>query len=158
MGKSVKEFALGFPVVFIVAVLAYILASQVNLKAWGLEYVVWALLIGFLVSNTIGTPKIVLKAAETEFFIKTGLVLLGSTVLINKMLLIGIPGIFVTWCVTPIVLITTYWFGQKILKIESKSLNITISADMSVSGVSAAIAAASASKAKKEELTLAVGI
>lgn len=158
MGKSVKEFALGFPVVFIVAVLAYILASQVNLKAWGLEYVVWALLIGFLVSNTIGTPKIVLKATETEFFIKTGLVLLGSTVLINKMLLIGIPGIFVTWCVTPIVLITTYWFGQKILKIESKSLNITISADMSVSGVSAAIAAASASKAKKEELTLAVGI
>ena len=158
MGKSVKEFALGFPVVFIVAVLAYILASQVNLKAWGLEYVVWALLIGFLVSNTIGTPKIVLKASETEFFIKTGLVLLGSTVLINKMLLIGIPGIFVTWCVTPIVLITTYWFGQKILKIESKSLNITISADMSVSGVSAAIAAASASKAKKEELTLAVGI
>lgn len=158
MGKSVKEFALGFPVVFIVAVLAYIFASQVNLKAWGLEYVVWALLIGFLVSNTIGTPKIVLKASETEFFIKTGLVLLGSTVLFNKILLIGIPGIFVTWCVTPVVLITTYWFGQKILKIESKSLNITISADMSVSGVSAAIAAAGASKAKKEELTLAVGI
>lgn len=158
MGKSVKEFAIGFPVVFIVAVLAYIFASQVNLKAWGLEYVVWALLIGFLVSNTIGTPKIVLKASETEFFIKTGLVLLGSTVLFNKILLIGIPGIFVTWCVTPVVLITTYWFGQKILKIESKSLNITISADMSVSGVSAAIAAAGASKAKKEELTLAVGI
>jgi uncharacterized membrane protein YadS len=40
----------------------------------------------------------------------------------------------------------------------SKTLNITISADMSVCGVSAAIATAAASRAKKEELTLAIGL
>jgi uncharacterized membrane protein YadS len=40
----------------------------------------------------------------------------------------------------------------------SKTLNITISADMSVCGVSAAIATAAACKAKKEELTLAIGL
>ena len=78
--------------------------------------------------------------------------------MLGKILLIGIPGIFVTWVVTPIVLITTYWFGQKIIKIPSKTLNITISADMSVSGVSAAIATAAACRAKKEELTLSVGM
>lgn len=83
---------------------------------------------------------------------------MGATILMNKILLIGIPGIFVTWIVTPIVLITTFWFGQKILKIESPTLNMVISADMSVSGVSAAISAAAACRAKKEELTLAVGI
>jgi uncharacterized membrane protein YadS len=55
-------------------------------------------------------------------------------------------------------LITTFWFGQQILKIPSKTLNITMSADMSVCGVSAAIATAAACRAKKEELTLAVGI
>ncbi|MBW1898842.1 MAG: putative sulfate exporter family transporter, partial [Deltaproteobacteria bacterium] len=38
------------------------------------------------------------------------------------------------------------------------TLNMTISADMSVCGVSAAIATASACRAKKEELTLAVGL
>lgn len=158
MGKSVKDFLLGFPAVFILATISYFLAAQTDLKAWGLEYVLWAIVLGLLISNTVGTPKAVQSAAQTEYFIKTGLVLLGSTILMNKVLLIGIPGIFVTWVVTPMVLITTFWFGQKILKIESKSLNITISADMSVSGVSAAIAAAAASKAKKEELTLAVGI
>jgi uncharacterized membrane protein YadS len=42
--------------------------------------------------------------------------------------------------------------------VPSKTLNITISADMSVCGVSAAIATASACRAKKEELTLAVGL
>ena len=44
------------------------------------------------------------------------------------------------------------------LKFPSKTLNITISADMSVCGVSAAIATAAACRAKKEELTLAVGL
>jgi uncharacterized membrane protein YadS len=158
MGHSVKQFLLGFPAVFLVATLAYFLAAQSQLKAWGLEYVLWAIILGFLVSNTVGTPKLILAAARPEYFIKTGLVLLGSTILMNKILLIGIPGVVVTWVVTPIVLISTFWFGQKILKIESPELNITISADMSVSGVSAAIAAGAASRAKKEEITLAIGI
>lgn len=158
MGKPVGQFLLGFPFVFLVAVLAYFLAAQSTFKAWGLEYVLWAIILGFLVSNTIGTPKWIMPAVQTEYYIKTGLVLLGSTILIGKIFLIGIPGIFVTWVVTPIVLIVTYWFGQNILKIESKTLNITVSADMSVCGVSAAIATAAACRAKKEELTLAVGI
>jgi len=64
----------------------------------------------------------------------------------------------VAWVVTPIVLITTFIFGQKVLKMESPTLNITISADMSVCGVSAAIATAAACRAKKEELTLAIGL
>jgi uncharacterized membrane protein YadS len=158
MGRPVKDFLLGFPAVFLIATLSYWLAANAQLRAWGLEYVLWAIILGFLISNTVGTPKAILAAAQTEFYIKTGLVLLGSTILMNKILLIGIPGIFVTWVVTPCVLVGTFWFGQKILKMESASLNITISADMSVSGVSAAIAAAAASRAKTEELTLAVGI
>ncbi|MFQ3574138.1 MAG: putative sulfate exporter family transporter [Thermodesulfovibrionales bacterium] len=158
MGRNIGKFLLGFPIVFILAVLAYMLAAQATFKAWGLEYVLWAIILGFLISNTIGTPKWLLEAAQTEYYIKTGLVLLGSSILINKILLIGIPGFFVTWVVTPIVLIVTYWFGQNILKMTSKTLNITVSADMSVCGVSAAIATAAACRAKKEELTLAVGM
>jgi len=62
-----------------------------------------------------------MPAVQTEYYIKTGLVILGASILIGKILLIGIPGISVTWVVTPIVLITTFWFGQKILKIPSKT-------------------------------------
>ena len=158
MRKNLGKFLLGFPVVFILAVLAYMLAAQSTIKAWGLEYVLWAIIIGFTISNTIGTPRWLLESALVEYYIKTGLVLLGASILINKILLIGIPGVFITWVVTPIVLIVTFIFGQRVLKMESKTLNITISADMSVSGVSAAIATAAACRAKKEELTLAVGL
>ena len=158
MGRSVRKFAVGFAFVFLVATLAQLFAAQANIADAGLGYAAWAILFGLLISNTIGTPGWVKPAVLTEYYIKTGLVLLGAEILFGKIVTIGIPGIFVAWVVTPIVLVCTYVFGQKVLKIPSKTLNITISADMSVCGVSAAIATAAACRAKKEELTLAVGL
>ncbi|MCG8471354.1 MAG: YeiH family protein [Desulfobacterales bacterium] len=158
MGEKFTAFAKGFAFVFAVAVVSYVASSNATMKHYGIGYAAWAIAFGMIVSNTIGTPKWVMPAVQTEYYIKTGLVLLGAEVLFSKVLSIGIPGIFVAWVVTPIVLISTYWFGQKVLKIESKTMNMTISADMSVCGVSAAIATASACRAKKEELTLAVGL
>ncbi len=158
MDGSAKQFFMAFPAVFIVAVLAYFLGKHEFSDAWGFNYVIWAILLGLLISNTVGTPKWMMPACHTEYYIKTGLVLLGATILVNKILLIGPPGIICTWGVTPWVLIGTYAFGQKVLKIESRTLNMVISSDMSVSGVSAAIASAAACRAKKEELALAIGI
>lgn len=158
MGQGFGKFVAGFPVVFVLAVLAYMAETQALMKYWGFGFPLWAIVFGLIISNTIGTPKWVQPAVATEFFIKTGLVLLGAEILFNKILAIGKPGIFVAWICTPITLILTYWFGQKIIKMPSKTLNITISADMSVCGVSAAIATAAACRAKKEELTLAIGL
>ncbi|MDL2314119.1 YeiH family protein [Desulfovibrio sp. OttesenSCG-928-C14] len=158
MGTSFATFAKGFVFVFIVAVLAFLMGSQAWMKKYGVGSEAWAIAIGMLIANTVGTPKFVKPALQTEFYIKTGLVLLGAEVLFDKIVAIGIPGIFVAWVVTPTVLILTFIFGQKVLKIESPTLNITISADMSVCGTSAAIATAAACRAKKEELTLAIGL
>ena len=155
---EVAKFIPGFFGVFIIAVLAYVAAGQSTMKEYGIGYAAWAILFGLIISNTIGTPKWMMKAVQTEYYIKTGLVLLGGEILFGKILSIGIPGIFVAWVVTPIVLVTTFIFGQKIIKMPSPTLNMTISADMSVCGVSAAIATAAACRAKKEELTLAIGL
>ena len=158
MGKPFGRFVVGFFFVFVIAVLAYTAEVQHTMKAYGFGFPLWAIVFGMLISNTVGTPAWVKPAVQTEYYIKTGLVLLGAEVLFGKILSIGLPGIFVAWVVTPIVLTATYWFGQRVLRFPSKTLNITISADMSVCGVSAAIATASACRAKKEELTLAVGL
>ncbi|TIH15897.1 putative sulfate exporter family transporter [Marinifilum sp. JC120] len=153
-----KQFLKGFGLVFVIAVASYLMSNQATMKQYGIGYAAWAIAIGLVISNTIGTPSWAKKALQVEFFIKTGLVLLGAEVLFNKVVAIGIPGIFVAWVVTPVVLITTFIFGQKVIKVPSKTLNMVISADMSVCGTSAAIAAAAACKAKKEELTLAIGL
>lgn len=157
-GNSARAFLKAFPCVFLLGILAYTMAGQNVVKAYNLEYALWALVVGLVISNTIGTPQFLKSATLTEFYIKTGLVLLGAEVLMSRLLALGLPGIFVAWVVTPIVLVSTYVFGQKVLKIPSRSLNMVISADMSVCGVSAAIATAAACKAKKEELSLAIGL
>jgi uncharacterized membrane protein YadS len=158
MGQRVGTFPLAFLIVFLLAVLAFVLAGQKVIKHYNLEYALWALLVGLIISNTIGTPGWLRPAVRTEFYIKTGLVLLGAEVLLNRLLSLGVPGVFVSWVVTPIVLISTYIFGQRVLRIKSRSLNMVISADMSVCGVSAAVATAAACRAKREELSLAVGL
>jgi uncharacterized membrane protein YadS len=158
MGTSFKDFAIGFIFVYGMTVVAWFFSYQATMKYYGIGYAFWAIFLGMLVSNTIGTPKWAMPAVQTEYYIKTGLVLLGAKILFEKIITIGTAGIFVAWVVTPTVWLVTYWFGQKIIKMPSKRLNAVICSDMSVCGVSAAIAAASACKAKKEELTLAVGL
>jgi uncharacterized membrane protein YadS len=158
MGEQFRRFLPAFAGVFILAVGAYALAEQQVVKHYNLEYALWALVVGLLISNTLGTPRFLRPAVRTEFYIKTGLVLLGAEVLFHQLLSLGLPGIFVAWVVTPVVFVGTYWFGQYVLGITSRSLNLVLSADLSVCGVSAAIATAAACRAKKEELSLAIGI
>lgn len=152
------DFLFAFPVVFMLAALAHLLAGQAIVKYYSLSYALWALAAGLLIANTVGTPRFLQPAVRTELYIKTGLVILGAEVLLSKLLALGVPGIFVAWVVTPTVLVTTFWFGQRILRIASPTLNMVISADMSVCGVSAAIATAAACRAKKEELSAAIGL
>jgi uncharacterized integral membrane protein (TIGR00698 family) len=158
LGRARRGFAAGLVVVLALSTIAYVLSGQSTINNLSLEYALWALVVGLLISNTVGTPAWLGSAAMTEFYIKTGLVIYGAEILFGELLALGLPGICVAWIVTPVVLITTFWFGQKVLKIESATLNMVISADMSVCGVSAAIATSAACRAKKEELSLAIGM
>ena len=158
MGYNFVSYFIGFLAVFALACLANVLGGYKPTAQYGVNGEIMAIVVGMTIANTIGTPKWIKPAVQVEYDIKAGLGLLGAEGLVNKILAIGIPGIFVAWVVTPIVLCGTYIFGQKVLKMPSKTLNITISADMSVCGTSAAIAVAAACRAKKEELTLSVGL
>ena len=158
MGGSIILHQAGFFALFLLAVLSYFLANQTGIRAAGVGYAFWALLIGLVISNTVGTPDWLKPALRSELYIKTGLVLLGTEILFNRILNLGPPGLFVAWLVTPTVIFFMYRFGTRVLKIASPSLVIVIAAATSVCGVSAAIAVAAAARAKKDELTLAVGM
>jgi uncharacterized membrane protein YadS len=158
MGEKPLRFLGGFVVVFALSAVSYFVASQGAIKAYGLPYALWALALGLVVSNTVGTPKWLLAGSRTELFIKTGLVLLGAEILFGKIIVLGSRGLMVAWFVTPCVLVFMYFFGTRILKMTSKALVVIVAAATSVCGVSAAIATAAAARAKKEELTLAVGM
>lgn len=157
-GEEARRFLVGFPVIFVLAVLAYVLGNQVTLKQYGFNDVIWALIFGLFISNVLGKPKWLIPALQTELFIKTGLVVMGAEILFNRVLTLGFYGLGVAWTVPPIALIFMYIYGVKRLKMQDKSLVATIAACTSVCGVSAAIATGAATKAKKEEISMAVSI
>jgi uncharacterized membrane protein YadS len=55
-----------------------------------IEYVLWAILIGLAISNTVGVPEIFRAGVATcEFWLKAGIVLLGSRFLLGDVLKLG---------------------------------------------------------------------
>ena len=82
----------------------------------------------------------------------------AATVMFSNIKKFGLYGLGIAWFVTPIVIIFMWIFGTKVLKMRNKRMVITIAAATSVCGTSAAIATAAACKAKKTDLTFAVGM
>jgi hypothetical protein len=154
---KLSSFAPAFLLFSILGLAAQIISKQHFIGTYGLEYVLWALIIGLIISNTIGVPKFLEPAIKTEMYIKTGLVLLGAEILFARILNLGIQGLFLAWGVTPIVLFIMYKYGTSVLKL-GKTLTVIMAAATSVCGVSAAIAVAAATKARKELLTLTISI
>ena len=156
-GESVKKYIPAFIGLFVIAFVVRLISAEFTLNRY-LEWAFWALLVGLLISNTVGVPKWLKPAIKTEFYIKTRLVIMGCSVLFSNIAKFGLYGLGIAWIVTPIVIIFMWWLGTKILKIDNKPLVITLASATSVCGTSAAIATAAASKAKKDDLSIAVSI
>lgn len=156
-GESAKKYLPAFFAVMALAVLVRIISAEFTLNRY-LEWAFWALLVGLLVSNTCGTPSWMKPAIKTEFYIKTGLVIMGFSVLFSNIAKFGLYGLGIAWIVTPIVIIFMWWFGTKVLKIDNKPMVITMATATSVCGTSAAIATGAASRCKKEDLGMVISI
>ena len=156
-GEKLKKFIPAFIALFVLAVVVRLISAEFTLNRY-LEWAFWALIVGLLISNTVGVPNWLKPAIRTEFYIKTGLVIMGFSVLFSNIAKFGLYGLGIAWIVTPIVIIFMWWFGTKVLKIGNKPLVITMASATSVCGTSAAIATGAASRCKKEDLGLAISI
>ena len=156
-GGKIREYLPAFAVLFILAVGVRLISAEFTLNRY-LEWAFWALIIGLLISNTVGVPNWLRPAIRTEFYIKTGLVVMGFSVLFSNIARFGLYGLGIAWIVTPIVIIFMWWFGTRVLKIDNKPLVITLASATSVCGTSAAIATGAAAGAKKSDLGIAISI
>ena len=156
-GESVKKFIPAFIGLFVISVIVRLVSAEFTLNRY-LEWAFWALLIGLLISNTVGIPNWLRPAIRTEFYIKTGLVIMGFSVLFSNIAKFGLYGLGIAWIVTPIVIIFMWWLGTKVLKIDNKPMVITLAAATSVCGTSAAIATGAAAGAKKNDLSISISI
>ena len=156
-GESIRKFVPAFIALFVVALVVRLISAEYTLNRY-LEWAFWALLVGLLIANTVGVPAWLRPAIRTEFYIKTGLVIMGFSVLFSNIAKFGLYGLGIAWIVTPIVIIFMWWLGTKVFKINNKPLVITLASATSVCGTSAAIATGAAAGAKKNDLSIAVSI
>ena len=156
-GGKIKEYIPAFAALFVLAIVVRLISAEFTLNRY-LEWAFWALIVGLLISNTVGVPTWLRPAIRTEFYIKTGLVVMGFSVLFSNIAKFGLYGLGIAWGVTPIVIIFMWWFGTKVLKIDNKPLVITIASATSVCGTSAAIATGAAAGARKNDLGIAISI
>ncbi|WP_035748742.1 YeiH family protein [Glycomyces sp. NRRL B-16210] len=121
--------------------------------AAAVEYPVYAIILGLLGGLVISLTGIRDKVSDgfrTEFFIKTGLVLLGASINLSVIARAAAPAIAQALIVVPLVFFFTWWLAGR-LGVDDK-LRALLSSAVSICGVSAAIAAAGAVRARKEQL------
>jgi uncharacterized membrane protein YadS len=151
IGGRAAAFLVGFPVVFALAWLARVLAGNGVFIDFGVEYVIFALLTGLLVSNTIGVPAWLKPAVQTEFYIKTGLVILGAGLLFMEVLQAGALGIVQALLVVTVIWYVCFWLARK-LKVDD-DFAAMLSSSVAICGVSAAIATCGAIQGDKKKLS-----
>nr|WP_315196093.1 putative sulfate exporter family transporter [uncultured Flavobacterium sp.] len=156
VGKSVKNFLLGFPVVYVLTVIALILAGNTFVKGLNLEAVIFSLAIGLSIGNFFKLPEWFRTALSTEIFVKIGLVLLGTSIIFSDILKAGSFGLIQALVVVLSVWYFAFWLCKK-LKVDEE-LTMMISSAVSICGVSAAIATSGAIKGDSKKLSYVISM
>lgn len=156
IGKSVKNFLLGFPIVYLLTVLALIIAGNTTIKGLNLEAVIFSLVIGLAIGNFFKLPEWFRTALSTEVFVKIGLVLLGTSVIFSDILKAGSLGLIQALVVVLSVWYFAFWLCKK-LKVDDE-LTMMISSAVSICGVSAAIATSGAIKGDSKKLSYVISM
>jgi uncharacterized integral membrane protein (TIGR00698 family) len=120
-----------------------------------IEYVLWAIVIGLGIANTVGVPKIFRAGIATyEFFLKLGIVLLGVRFLLGDVLKLGGISLIAVVLELTISIVLMTWLGN-VFKLSPK-LTSLLAIGSSICGVSAIIAAKGAINAKDEDASFAI--
>jgi uncharacterized membrane protein YadS len=154
-------------VVVVVGLAALVKYLDGNVPLWfptvnwvkSVEYPVYAIGVGLLGGAMIGALGIRSRLSfgiRTEFFIKTGLVLLGASINLNVLLKAAGPAIAQSLVLVTTVFLAT-WYLAGLLGLDMR-LRAILAAAVSICGVSAAIAAAGAVRAGKEQLAYVVSL
>jgi uncharacterized integral membrane protein (TIGR00698 family) len=150
-GGRVGSFMTGFPVVFLLGWLAQVLAGNATISGLGLEYVIFALVIGLVLGQTTSLRARFRESVQAEYFIKIGLVVLGASVLFGDLVNAGLLGIIQALVVVLSVWFFCFWLARK-LRVDDEFATLLSSA-VSICGVSAAIAACGAIQGDRRKLS-----
>src|ERR1700724_2242000 len=115
-----------------------------------IEYVLWAILLGLAIANTVGVPRIFRAGVATyEFWLKAGIVLLGVRFLLGDVLKLGGVSLALVAIELAVAIALMTLLGR-VFGLRPK-LTSLLAVGSSICGVSAIIAAKGAIDADEED-------
>ena len=120
-----------------------------------IEFVLWAIVIGLIIANTVGIPRIFAPGVATyEFWLKAGIVLLGSRFLLGDVLHLGGISLLLVAIALSLSLTFMHLLGRA-FKLKPK-LTSLLAIGSAICGVSAIIAAKPSIDADDEDASYAI--
>src|ERR1700732_4775555 len=156
LGIKITRFLPAFLLLFLAAGSIYFLGLWDQAAHYNLEPPLVALGLGLLISNTLGVPRWLDPGLRVEFYIKTGIVLLGASLPLTLIAWAG-PVAIVQAAIVSLATFGVIYFAAVRLGLDRR-LAATLGTGGAVCGVSGAIAVGGAVGAKKEEVSVAISL
>ncbi len=156
LGIRLAHFVPAFAVLFVVTTLIYALGLWDRAAYYSLEPPLVALLFGLIVSNLFTLPTWLHSALRVEFYVKTGIVLLGAGVPLALIVWAG-PVAIVQAAIISLTTFATIYFVANKLGLDRR-LAAVLGVGGAVCGVSASIAVGGAVGAKKEQVSVSITV
>ncbi len=157
MGRNLRQFIPGFIILFLGSTVVFYLSTWDLAKKADLGAPLLALLVGLVIGNIIKLPEWFQTSLLTEYYIKTGIVLLGATLPLTLIFNAGPIAFLQATIVSVCTWLTIFFAATRIFGLE-KQFGAVLGAGGAVCGVSASIAVGGAVKAKKDHIAISIAI
>jgi len=154
LGYKAREFIPAFTLLYVLSLAIFVLGQWASANRYNLEPPLVALVLGLLISNFGGLPRSLDAGFRVEFYIKTGIVLLGATLPFTLIVWAGPIAILQASIVSLATFYVIYVVARR-LGLEQR-LAATLGAGGAVCGVSAAIAVSGAVGGRKQDTSIAI--
>lgn len=157
MGRSVREFVPGYLILFLGSTAVFYLSGWELAQKADLGAPLLALLVGLVIGNLIRVAPWFRTALRTEYYIKTGIVLLGATLPLTLIFNAGWVAFLQATIVSVCTWLTIYLAATRLFGLEPQ-FGAVLGAGGAVCGVSASIAVGGAVKAHKDHIAIGIAV
>ena len=157
MRRDLKQYVAGYTVLFVASLAIFYLAGWKVMKELDLGAPLLALLIGLVVGNLKKMPGWMSTALRTEYYIKTGIVLLGATLPLMLIFTTGPLAFLQATIVSVTTWLTIYFAATRLFKLDPRFAAV-LGAGGAVCGVSGSIAIGGAVRAQKDHIAIGIGV
>ncbi len=156
LGIRWRQFLPWFLIVYAGALALYFIGQWAEASRYNLEPPLLALLVGLLISNTVGLPRSADAAFRVEFYIKTGIVLLGAGLPLTLLAWAG-PVAIVQAGIVSVLTFTVIYAAGRFFGLDQR-LAAVLGSGGAICGVSGSIAVAGAVGARRQDASIAISL